>query len=452
MPRTSLEQEIQQAGDPVTMLRSSPASTYAIPGTPEYTNWRDEQVAWRETAVVFDQSSHMTDVYFRGPDVGRLLSDLGVNSIATFGRDRAKHFVACTEAGHVIGDAVLFGLEDDEVSLVGRPAVPNWVAFHAETGGYDVEVRRDERTVANPAGRLVFRYQLQGPMALRILEQARGGPIERIPFFRIGEFTLAGCPIRALNHTMSGVPGLETTGLEMTGPAEHGPAVMAALLAAGDEFGLRRGGVLAYPTTSFESGWIASPMPAIYSGEHMTAYREWLPGDGWEATASLGGSFTSGDIEDYYSTPWDLGYGGLVRFDHDFLGRSALEQLADRPHRRKVWLHWDPDDVARVIRSSLFDPPGTRPKYLDIPKSVYATLPFDAVLSGDRLVGLSLYAGYTANIGGWVSLAMVDEADAVDGAEAVVVWGEEDGGAARPTVEPHVQTTIRARIGTRPPV
>ena len=448
----SLEDKIQRYGNPVTMLRTSPLGAWSMPFRSEYTNWRDEQVAWKTTAVFFDQSFHMTDIYFKGPDVARLLADVGVNSFRGFGRNKAKQFVACSYDGYVIGDAILFGWEDNEVSLVGRPTIPNWVAFQAETGKYDVEIVRDERSEENDGGRIKFRYQLQGPKALKIIQKAHGGPVDRIKFFNMGEFTIAGCPVRALNHTMSGVPGQEMTGLELTGPFELGPAVMKALLAAGEEFGLRQGGAIAYPTTSFESGWIASPMPAIYSGEQMRPFREWLGADSFEARASLSGSFTSDRIEDYYHTPWDLGYGGLVKFDHDFIGRAALEKLAADPHRRKVWLLWQQDDVTRVIADSLFSGPDTRPKYLDIPKSWYSSMPYDKVVIGDRVVGLSAYAGYTANLRSWVSLAMVDEADAADGAEVSVIWGEEDGGASKPTVEQHVQTQIRAKISTRPPV
>ena len=36
----------------------------------------------------------------------------------------------------------------------------------------------------------------------------------------------------------------------------------------------------------------------------------------------------SDSIEDYYLTPWDLGYGAFVKFDHDFIGREALEKMA----------------------------------------------------------------------------------------------------------------------------
>jgi vanillate/3-O-methylgallate O-demethylase len=445
----SLEQKIQRAGSQARMLRTSPVGHYPFPMTSEYTNWRDEQEAWMSTAILFDQSFHMTDVYFKGPGVKRLLSDVGVNSFATFGRNKAKQFVACNRYGHVIGDAILFGLAEDEVSLVGTPGAPDWLAFQVEAGGYEVEVTRDERTVDNKGGRLLFRYQLQGPNALKIVEKAHGGPVEHIKFFNIGEFTIAGCMVRALNHTMTGVPGMEMTGLEMTGPTDQGPAVMDALLEAGSEFGLRQGGAVAYSTTAIETGWIGQYVPAIYTGEQMKPYREWLSADSWEANASLGGSFTAENIEDYYLTPWELGFGRIMKFDHDFIGRSALEKLADQPHRKKVWLRWNDDDVTRVIASSLFGGE-QRAKYLSIPNGMYVTWQYDQVLVGDQPVGLSNRTGYTVNLGSWCSLAMVDEAYARDDAEVTVVWGEEDGGAAMPTIEHHVQTEIRATVHTQP--
>ena len=47
-------------------------------------------------------------------------------------------------------------------------------------------------------------------------------------------------------------------------------------------------------------------------------------------------------------------------------------------------------------------------------------------------------------------MAMVDEKHVVDGAEVHIVLGEEGGGSAKPTVERHVQRTIRATLHTRP--
>jgi vanillate/3-O-methylgallate O-demethylase len=445
----NLEEKIQKYGNAADMLRQAPQGPYIYPMRAEYTNWRDEQRAWHDTAVLFDQSHHMTDVYFKGPDALRLMSDLGVNGFKNFGKNKAKQFIACNHDGYFVGDAILFAFEDDEFSLVGRPVAPNWAAFHAETGDYRVTVTRDERSIANDGRRLTFRYQLNGPATHKIVEKAADEPLPRIRFFAMGEIEIAGVPIRALNHTMVGVPGLEFTGLELVGPSEHGEKVLAALLAAGEEFGLRQGGARAYPSTAVESGWIPAPVPAIYTGESTRAFREWLPAAGFEANASVGGSFVSDDVEDYYVTPWDLGYGHVIKFDHEFVGRAALERMATGAHRKKVWLRWNDRDTAELIADSLFGT-GPHPKYLEMPVSNYATGSYDRVLVDGRLVGISANAGYTVNVGGWSSLAMVDESEAIDGREVTIVVGEENGGTAKPTVERHVQRHLRATLRTSP--
>jgi vanillate/3-O-methylgallate O-demethylase len=449
-PKESLEDKLQRYDSPLAMLRTAPVMKYVFPMADEYTNWRDEQAAWSETAVLYDQSFHMTDIYFKGPDVKRLFSDVGVNNLTTFGKNKAKQFLAVNHDGYVIADAILFGFDDDHYSLVGTPVAPNWVAYHAEASGYDVEVTRDERTPANPnQERLTFRYQLNGPATGDIVAKAHGGPLDHIKFFQMGEFTIASCPVRALNHTMSGVPGREMTGLEIIGHAEDRDAVLAALLQAGQEFGLRRGGVRSYISATYESGWIPSPTPAIYSGEETRPYRQWLSAMTLEGHASIGGSFDSDAIEDYYQTPWDLGYSRLIKFDHDFIGRAALERLARQPHRCKVWLRWNAEDVTRIIGASMSGN-GDRPKFIDLPNVNWAHFEFDSVLRGDQVIGLSTYAGYTVNLGSVVSLAMVDEEHAQDGSEVVLLWGQSDGGRSKLFVEPHVQTEIRATLSTTP--
>ena len=304
MTAENLEQKIRRIGNPVTMMRNSPQGHYEFPIPSEFSNWGDEQAAWQHTAVLFDQSFHMTDVYFRGANLKDFFSSIAVNSFATFGPDKAKQLVTVNPEGHVIGDGILFGLGKEEFSLVGRPAAPDYAAFMAETGDFDIEVTRDLRSVERNGRRLIFRYQLQGPNALAVLEKAYGSALPKIKFFNIGHFEIAGVPVRALNHTMS-----RHTGLEITGPSEHSAAVKEALLAAGEEFGLREGGAMSYATTPTESGWIPSPTPAVYSGDAMRPYREYLPGTSWEGMASIGGSFVSDRVEDYYQTPWDLGYG-----------------------------------------------------------------------------------------------------------------------------------------------
>jgi vanillate/3-O-methylgallate O-demethylase len=444
MSHRNLEEALQAAGSAVALARNSQIGPYVYPAVPnEFSNWRDEQVAWRETCALFDQSHHMTDLTLEGPDVMRLLSDLGVNSFANFAVDKAKQFVACNDDGHVIGDGILFHLAEHTVRLVGRPSAHNWVQYHAETGDYDVRVARDERTAVNPAGRReLYRYQVQGPTAPQVLERATGGRVPEIKFFNLGTLTIAGHEVRALHHGMSG-----TAGLELFGPWEEGEEVRAALVEAGRDFGLRLVGSRVYATNTLESGWIPCPVPAIFKGERMKAYREWLPGNGYEATGSLGGSLYSDDIADYYLTPFDLGYGSFVKFDHDFGGREALERIADSPPRRKVTLAWNGDDVAAAF-ATLFRRE-TPAKYIDLPLSNYSTWPNDVVLLDGRPVGVSTFSGYSFNERSMLSLAVLD-VDVEIGTEVTLIWGEEEGGSAKPVVERHVQCEIRALVSPCP--
>jgi vanillate/3-O-methylgallate O-demethylase len=444
MSGRSFADVLAEVSDPLTLVRNSQVGPYVYPAVAaEFSNWRDEQVAWRTTCGLFDQSHHMTDLSVEGPDVVRLLSYLGVNSFANFRVNKAKQLVACNHDGYVIGDAIAFFLAEDQVRLVGRPSALNWVQYHAETGAYDVTADRDERTVANPRGRReLYRFQVQGPRALDVLEKATGGPLPEIKFFNIGELEIARHNVRALHHGMSGSPGLE-----LFGPWDERDAVRAAIVQAGEEFGLRQVGSRVYATSTLESGWIPSPLPAVFTGEDLRAYREWLPATGYEATGSLGGSYDGADITDYYLTPHDLGYGPFVRFDHDFVGREALERSSEVPSRRKVTLAWNGEDVARTI-GTLFSG-GEPAKYIDLPLSNYATWPYDALLLGEKVVGISTFSGYSFNERSMLSLGIVD-ADVGIGAEVVLVWGEEGGGSAKPVVERHVQTEIRAIVSPVP--
>ncbi len=83
-----------------------------MPIPAEFSNWRDEQRAWRETAILFDQSHHMPELYLTGPGALRLLSHIGVNSLANLNPGMAKQFIGCNPRGQVIGDCILYDLGD----------------------------------------------------------------------------------------------------------------------------------------------------------------------------------------------------------------------------------------------------------------------------------------------------------------------------------------------------
>jgi vanillate/3-O-methylgallate O-demethylase len=448
MSRQSLEDLLRTVGNPVNLLRNSQIGAYVYPVVhTEFTNWRDEQRAWRETCVLFDQSHHMVEQCVEGPDAFKLFSHLATNSFAKFPVNKAKQLAPCSYDGHVIGDGILFHLEENKLSYVGRAPSASWIQFHAETGGYDVTTEKDDRSPSRPTGKPVvrryYRYQIQGPNARQVIEKLNGGPFPDIKFFNMGEIKIKGKTVRALRHGMAGAPGLE-----IWGPYEEREEIRAAIVAAGAEFGMKQVGSRAYASNTCESGWIPSPLPAVYTGEKMKSYRQWLPANSYEATGSLAGSFVSNNIEDYYNTPYELGYGIFVKFDHDFIGREALEKIDQKTQRKKVTFAWSGEDVLKTYKSLL--EPGDPYKFIDLPISNYASSSYDKVVTkSGKVVGFSMFAGYSFNERSVLSLGVVDP-DVEIGSELTLVWGEENGGTRKATVERHKQLDVNAVVSSVP--
>ncbi|HEX6196081.1 MAG TPA: hypothetical protein VFZ37_09225 [Jiangellaceae bacterium] len=449
MPAANLQETLDRSGNVVDLLRNSQIGAYIYPVVPaEFTNWRREQRAWRDSVVLYDQSHHMVNLFIEGPDAIKLVAETGINTVSNFPVGRAKQFVPVTPAGYVIGDGILFHEEENRVVFVGRAPAANWLQFQAETGGYNVEVTKDDRSPSRPYGRAVtrkyWRFQIQGPNAWPVIEKINGGPVEDVKFFHMSWLNVGDERVRTLRHGMAGAPGLE-----LWGPYETYEKVRETILAAGAEFGMEPVGSRAYSSNTLESGWIPSPLPAIYTGEELRPYREWLGADSYEAVNALAGSYVSDDIEDYYLTPWALGYGNFVKFDHDFIGRDALEAVDPESQRRKVTLEWNADDMA-TIAASVFDPKGPGYQFFDLPNANYGSSNYDSVLDADgNLVGLSMFTGYSANERRALSLATVNP-DVPIGAEVTVVWGEPDGGTRKTSVEPHNQFPARAVVSPVP--
>ena len=449
MGARNLEEILAAAGNTVEMLRNSQLGAYVYPVVAsEFSNWRSEQWAWQHSAVLSDQTHHMVNLYLRGKDAIKLLSDTAVNSMQGFTPNKAKQYVPTTPYGHVIGDGIIFYLAPEEFVYVGRAPASNWLRFHATTGGYDVKVELDDRSPMRPMGkpvtRSVWRFQIQGPKAWPIIEKLNGGPLEQLKFFNMSTMRIAGKTVRTLRHGMSGAPGLE-----IWGPYAEQEEIRTAILEAGKEFGMVPCGGRAYPSNTLESGWIPSPLPAIYTGEKLKPYRQWLGADSYEATGSIGGSFVSDNVEDYYLNPWEMGYGSFVRFDHQFHGREALERLKPEAQRKKVTLAWNPQDMTKIL-ASLFNPDGEQYKFFDVPLANYASSNYDRVIDADgKTVGLSMFTGYSYNEKQALSLATV-RPDIPIGTELRVVWGEENGGTRKTTVEPHRQIEVRAIVSPVP--
>jgi vanillate/3-O-methylgallate O-demethylase len=442
-PVRSLETIIQEAGGPVKLLRGSNIGPYTFPVIPpEFTNWRDEVRAWKDGVALLELSYHMTELHLRGPDAVKLLSTLATNKLDPYPLLRGKQLVLAGHDGNMIGDAIVFRESQDFLRIVGAPFASDWVQYNAETSGMNVTATRDDNFSIRSGTRDVFRVQVQGPLALPLMKEVTDNTLPDIKFFDIGEFKIAGHAVRALRHGMAGEPGYE-----IYGPWDIQAAIRAELEKVGEKYDMRKIGALAYSTTAQESGWMPMPLPAIYHGADMKPYREWLNQYFLESVGSLGGSFVSDNIVDYYVDPVEVGYKSLIDFNHDFIGREALREKVANPRRKKVTLEWNSDDVLACIGSSLTSP-GTGGMFMKLPNPMYATFQSDTILKGGRHAGISQWLAFSANAARVISLSLVDLEHAEPGTEVTVLWGEPN--STRRPVDNHQVREIRARVAPAP--
>lgn len=273
------------------------------------------------------------------------------------------------------------------------------------------------------------------------MEQVTDADLGSIPFYHFEEIDLAGVDTLAVGHGMS-----TEFGFEFIGPFEHAETVREAIVDAGSEHGLKQLGSKAYHTLSVKLGWVPPGVPPIYDVEEMTSYREWLDADSREATYSIDGSFVSDDISDYYMDLIELGYGKLISFDHDYVGREALAEKAEDPDRTLVSLAWDEDDVIEVY-ASLFRE-GETSKFIDLPRIAWGRANYDEVLKDGDLVGLSHSRSYEYDAETIISLCSIAPEYSDPGTEVTLVWGEVE--SPNPKVKHHTQREITATVGEVP--
>ncbi|MFD1599506.1 hypothetical protein [Halobellus rarus] len=439
MSDRTLQDALDSAASPVDLLRDLGLARFTdLPD--EFTHWIEEQRAWAESVAFADQSYHMTDLRIDGVEAIDLYAKYAVNNFEQFDVGQAKQLVVANPDGYLVGDAILFREAEDSFLSVGAAAAHNWLIYQAETGDYDVETEYQPRPVGTGDDPNNFRYQVQGPDAVAVMEEAIDGSIPDLGFFRFEEVSIDGSDAYLLRHGMAG-----EAGFEFWGDWDDADAVREAILDAGEAYDVRRLGSKSYQSANTVLGWLPLPVPAIYTGEEMKDFREWLSLR--RGLISIGGSYDSDDIEDYYVTPIEVGYDHIVDFDHDFVGREALEAEIDDPERKKVTLVWNDEDVVDVY-ASLFRE-GETSKFMDMPVPRSSACHYDEVKKDGELVGVSKWMSYLYNHRKMLSLALVDTEYAEPGTEVTLTWGEADGSENK-SVERHEQTEIRATVAPAP--
>jgi vanillate/3-O-methylgallate O-demethylase len=406
-------------------MRATPEGYFTTRwGLPEYTDWIDESMSWKKTCYVGDWS-WLWDWRFRGPDALRLLSDITVNSFAKFEIGQAKHAIHCNDAGKVIHEGILIRLGPDEFMLQGRGGL--WADFTLRRGRYDATSEPDDW----------FKFQISGPNSLGVVEAMCGESVRDIPFMHMGEIQVRGRQVRALRQGMAG-----ELGFELQGPREYAAEIYDAVLQAGRDFGIRRLGGRAAFINHLEACFptrMTDYLAAIYDddmADYLEVYNAAMPG--YVTTFSVAGSFEADAVSDYYRSPVELGWTKNIGFDHDFVGRKALEKEVTDPSRTMRTLVWNPDDVVDVF-ASLFRE-GKPYRFMDMPRDQRGFLWADKVLKNGSLVGVSTSRGYSYYFRQMISLCTIDVEWSEVGTEVTLVWGNPG--------EP--QKEIRATVASAP--
>jgi len=415
------------------MRRANRRADFSARRPSQYTNWIDEQLSWKETCYVGSWST-FANLKLEGPEAIDLLADLSINSFADYPVGGGKHLVQCDEDANVVAEGVLVREAEETFVVHGVPAY--WTAYHLETGDYDAEcVFRD-----------TFNYGIQGPNSLQVLDALADHSLRDVGFMRSGRLEIAGVDVTAVRFGMSG-----EIGFELHGPGEHAERVWDAILDAGEAYGIRR---LSSGTSSINQLEAGIPsrvrdfVSAIF-GPEMADYRAFLREHQTRdlITHAVEGSFEAEDISDYYRTPVELGWARYSTFDHDFVGREALEAEAADPQRVLATLEWNAEDVVDVY-ASLFRA-GPTYKFMEMPHQQKRAMVADRVLVDGEDVGVATMRGYSYYFRTMLSLCTIDVEHRDVGTEVTVRWGEGPDPVS-PTVEDHVQKEVRATVVPTP--
>jgi vanillate/3-O-methylgallate O-demethylase len=421
-------------GDVVAELRAvNRREDFSARRPSQYTNWIDEQLSWKETCYVGSWST-FANLKLEGPDAVDLLADLSINSFADYPIGGGKHLVQCDADANVVAEGVLVR-EGEEVFVVhGVPCY--WTAYNLERGDYD----------ATCEFRDTFNYGIQGPNSLQVLDALADHSLRDVEFMHSGPIEIAGVDVTAVRFGMSG-----ELGFELHGPGEHAERVWDAILEAGEGFGIRR---LSSGTSSINQLEAGIPsrvrdfVSAIF-GDEMADYRAFLREHQTRdlITHAIEGSFDADDVSAWYRTPVELGWDRYTKFDHDFVGREALEAEVENPQRVLATLEWNDEDVIDVY-TSLFEP-GDTFKYMEMPHQQKRAMIADRVLHEGEDVGVATMRGYSYYFRTMLSLCTIDVEHAEPGTEVTVLWGEGKNPVS-PTVEDHVQKEVRATVARTP--
>jgi vanillate/3-O-methylgallate O-demethylase len=192
---------------------------------------------------------------------------------------------------------------------------------------------------------------------------------------------------------------------------------------AGKPYGIERLGWKTYFVNHVEGGFPQQTWTFLSAAHGDPGFQVFNRPDTARAPL-LSGSVDPADVWARFRTPVEVGWEKSIRFDHDFVGRAALEKEVANPRRTIVTLVWNSEDVIDVYASMFRD--GEDYTYIEIPTAPHGRGNVghaDFVLKDHEVIGISgtIYSYYYRRI---ISLCSIDIGAAAIGTDVVVRWGE----------------------------
>ena len=405
---------------------------------PEFSGWMDEQMSWKTTCYMGDWS-FVPHIGIRGPDAVKLFKDLSVNDFENFPLNRAKHCIMCNDDGKVISEGILLRLAEDNFDF--QVTTPQWTLFNLKTKGYNAEAYFLHN----------YKMQISGPNALALCEKLCGTSLRDVKFMYTKKVKVKDLDVVFLRQGMAG-----EIGFELQGPLVEREKLVAAVMELAPEFGMRRLGArnlminhleACYPTGCMHFYNALSDESKADFIKFMSDDKNLLPE--WRGTlfetkirynfsTCYTGSWNEADIRGLYRSPVEMGWAKNIAFNHDFIGRAALEKEVANPRRCVVTLEFNSEDVQRIHASLFSDGEAYRQfEFPDVPHQIVWT---DLILKDGKEIGHATHPGYSLFFRKVLALSFIDIAYSTPGTEVKVLWGNPG--------EP--QTELRATVKPAP--
>jgi glycine cleavage system aminomethyltransferase T len=403
----------------------------------EFDGWKPESLSWKTGCYIHTGLSN-TQTIFRGPDVEAFFSSIAVNSLSSFPIGTMKHSIYCNDEGLITAHAILQRNAEHEYRYFAGQPWPHY-RLVASGGAFDVEMD------PSPA----YLTQVAGPTSLETLERATGESLRDIGFLSFRHAKIAGKTVEVGRLGMSG-----NLAYELRGPLQDGPEVYDAVFRAGRDLGIQRLGWRTYLVNHIEGGFPQMNWTFASAANADPQYNAFVEGTRFTPPFAVTGSVDPADMRARLRTPVEVGWQRAVKFDHDFVGRAALEAEVADPRRTIVTLRWNAQDVVDIYASLL--QPGQEYRTLDLPTTPSwkegMSSHADHVLKDGSAVGVSSGTAYSYHYREVLSHCTIDADQAHIGNEVIIRWGDHGGRIkdVRATVErfPYLREARNDEIDT----